>query len=250
MCSLKRILALPIIFAVWSNRALAGNLLPEKNFACSEPANLLLRERVSHPEWRPVVYVGGHRYKTPTDATGVWVDLTITAVGFRLERRFPERVETLWAERPDCKISRMEIKYSLRPVKHIQRFTDLDLRQKLDESRRKSTSGIFYFWSPHMNYSIRGLNELRAAGQSKGLTIIGILDSNADRNAAIQVAKRNHFSPDDLRTLDSVDLLERGPQNHFPSMIIFKNGRVVSPTIPGYNLPEKLDKILGEFLKG
>jgi len=123
-------------------------------------------------------------------------------------------------------------------------FTDEDVKKVLADNPK----GIIYAWSPHMALSLKALPELRKAAQKLGMTIVPVLDPYADPGFSKAEAKKNGLTTADLRRIESVEVLSRGVNLHYPSMLIFANGKFAQATISGYKEAAHYETVLNREL--
>ncbi len=122
-------------------------------------------------------------------------------------------------------------------------YTDLDLhRWELISKRQPRSLVLIYSWSPHMNLSIRGLDEVLAWEKDGGPRVVIILDSTADFELAKGVAQKHHWPNNKVLQVNMSDeLIQKGFRVHYPSYMFLEDGRWVSTIIPGDKpLPELL----------
>lgn len=116
-------------------------------------------------------------------------------------------------------------------------FTDAALARLLDAETLPGVSGILYIWSPHMPYSVQGLAEVLALGKRLELTVVPLLDPDADAGLAARVVQARHLPREVLRPMRSNRLLERGVTLHYPTLVLFREGRLLESMLPGYVSP-------------
>jgi len=105
-------------------------------------------------------------------------------------------------------------------------FTDKELNDLLLTNQ----PGIIYSWSPSMNYSVTGIEEIRMLCDLLGLTCTILLDPNSDQQLAHKIYQDDNI----YRKAASIELLFRGMFIHAPSILFYKQGKIMGPVIPGY----------------
>lgn len=146
-------------------------------------------------------------------------------------------------------------------------FTDKDLAGLIEHTR---SYGIIYVWSPHMGYSYSanvtrqgalhgvepgqapasGIENARHAmekvrdklGVSMSMTVIA--DSRASRrNVQSAFDRGNHdLKADHLKKMGSFELMMRSMGQHYPSLLVYGNGKIfrqIKPGVAGFSVYEK-----------
>jgi hypothetical protein len=127
----------------------------------------------------------------------------------------------------------------------LRAFSDADL----DRMEKTDKTFVVYTWSPHMNLSVRGLDEALAGENKNGTKVIAILDPACDRSIAEKIAKEHGWPDSVLRRNESASLLARGFRIHFPTYQFVAHGRLQGSVIPGYKSPKELTWFRQRFLK-
>lgn len=115
-------------------------------------------------------------------------------------------------------------------------FTDSKLEKLLKKSLEQSTSGIIYTWSPNMNLSITGADEIRSLAKKHGLELTLLHDSRASSRDI-----KSYNFVDSMKMRSKV-LMDKGMEIHFPSILIYRNGVLGKYSRPGYDTKESLEK--------
>lgn len=125
-------------------------------------------------------------------------------------------------------------------------FTDRTLENLLNTS----VAGVIYAWSPEMPYSIEGLLDVKKAAESVGAVFIPVLDPSSDVDMAMESLKQYGLQ-DQFRILQmrSEQLLVAGMTVHFPSLIVFKEKKLISPIYPGLQTVARYRSFILEKLK-
>ncbi len=183
---------------------------------------------------------------SPTNQLGVWVELKWSDdEPTELDRISAESVEKLtW--NAQC-ASHSEKKYQKKAQKSGSGFTDEDLLLTL---RKYPAGGAFYLWSPHMPCSVKGLKEAENAAKTLGVKVVALMDPTSNRKFANATAKREGFSPDALKEVDSLELIFRGLTVHAPSFLLFSGGEIRGEVLRGYRIATDYERFLMAHLKG
>lgn len=138
---------------------------------------------------------------------------------------------------PDCKIK-------------IKSF-DNDLKGFRDENLKKlvskNKSGMIYLWSPHMTISVQELSEIFLARKKIKTPFTILLDKNADMDLAKKMVSDLKLPIDYLLTMNSRKLEKFGVTIHFPSLVIYKNGKL-KKRVPGYTGVPGIQDMIKEHL--
>ncbi len=125
-------------------------------------------------------------------------------------------------------------------------FSDSNLLKLAKEKKNM----VFYMWSPHMPYSVRGLKELfEYSKKSKEFEFIFLLDPNANTKFAKKILKKNKLPVIFATKFYSLELKVRNALLHYPGVIFMKNGTFVSDVIPGLKSTNEYIKLARRFIK-
>jgi hypothetical protein len=123
----------------------------------------------------------------------------------------------------------------------VVKFSDEDFLKLQQQSRDRSRSVfLVYTWSPHMNLSVRGLEELMESGQNN-LILVPVLDPNANLEIATEIAKQKRWPAEVLRVNEARALIQRGSRVHYPSYSFLRKGQFQGPLLPGYKTGRQLE---------
>jgi len=100
-------------------------------------------------------------------------------------------------------------------------FSDENLHQLM----QKEKIGLIYAISPYMHLSIKGINTIKKIAKKLKLPILILVDPEA-RKAKSEIQKLGFL-------IASKQLFMRGISIHYPSLIIYKNGQIISDAFPG-----------------
>lgn len=122
------------------------------------------------------------------------------------------------------------------------RFDDSSLNQLLARSRANQTSGVIWVWSPRMNISSFGMSELKPIAALLDLEVTILVDPFLSEEEIYQNKYLNILINSQI--LDSQELIRRGALVHFPVLFVYKNGKLLTPSRPGYDEPGRLYEYL------
>lgn len=209
---------------------------------CVDAAVSQLDQWETQRTWERVVdgADGARTHRSPTQTIGIWVETRIHgAAGVEILRLTPENTVRIAFKPPACvpKLAILETFHD--PAKMAAAFTDEDLSALLAQNKHV----VIYAWSPHMPYSSMGLknakaaidalNERREAAGEATIQLVPLLDPHANRLLALRVAKAEGIAKSALRRIESLELLYRGLNQHFPAMLVASEGKITSPVVPG-----------------
>ncbi|MGE0362491.1 MAG: hypothetical protein AB7H93_24580 [Vicinamibacterales bacterium] len=192
------------------------------------------------PLVQPAIAPGDVVRHWPTSTPGVWLVERISGADTTLARVAPDAIVTMrWAA--DCRVSRDERR---RPAAAPPAFRDADLAALLAGRR----DGALYFWSPHMPLSVDGYAHAVSAARARGLTVEPLLDPASNREFAAASLAAGALPASALRVADAVELQFRELTLHAPALLVFADGRLRGPVLPGYKTMDEyaafLDRIL------
>jgi hypothetical protein len=122
-------------------------------------------------------------------------------------------------------------------------FSDGDLRTRLAIGGR----GALYVWSPHMPLSVDGYRQLEPAARSRQVAVDVLLDPAANRDFA-RAALAAGLPASALRVVDAVELEFREATVHAPSLLVYRDGRVVEAILRGYRTTAEYEQFLDREL--
>lgn len=131
---------------------------------------------------------------------------------------------------------------------HANSFTDKHLRVLLAQSEIKQSSGLIYIWSPRMNLSILGAHEIQVVAHKLNLEVTFVLDPAAVSEEVKEVVTQYPLLQQTPK-LESETLIGMNMKIHFPSLIIYQNGKLLSISRPGYDEPERVEEYLTRRLQ-
>lgn len=122
-----------------------------------------------------------------------------------------------------------------------RKFNDRELAQLIERNK----TGLIYAWSPHMPLSIDGINEIKQAAAKLNLPVTFVLSPHANMEFAKKVLNEKKLPAEYLKVYDSLEMVERGSSLHFPSLLIYQNGKLFRRARPGH----EVSKIFETYLK-
>jgi hypothetical protein len=210
-----------------------------EDHACNAAITATLKEWVAKPDWKETAppEAESRAFRTQGSELGTSIDLVIYEDGTAeaIRKTSDTTLVAMWSA-PDCtpKIAAEARKPSQ------DAFTDAELKKVLGAHAK----GVVYFWSPHMHLSLKALPELRKAASKLGLTVVTALDPWADPAFARKTASANGLGQSDLRRVESVEMLSRGVNIHYPSAVAFAGGKLSPALITGYKEASEFETLL------
>ncbi|MEN0057772.1 MAG: hypothetical protein AAGB31_02965 [Bdellovibrio sp.] len=129
-----------------------------------------------------------------------------------------------------------------------EQYSDFDLKKIMNVSRsQKEKNYLFYVWSPSMNLSIVGVNELRRACQQFGYELIVVADPMASAKDIRKILYSQNWPASYGKQLTSEELKSYNFLVHFPALLILKDGAIQGEVRPGYDEPERLKNFLKQI---
>lgn len=249
---------------IWSSAALA-NFLPSgvKPPLCDQQVQSHLQTIFSpgtSPHWSRVVDPDFETtaYRVSTHI-GEWYELHVSeGKAPQLLTFSPESTHQISWNEKDCHKDDLAQKplqiFSQEKDPEALAFTDADLKKLLSSGKK----GMIYMWSPHMVYSVEQSENYAAVARKKKMEFTAVLDPMvpvAEAAAAMKTQKkavvgsRRIASVSDLRKLNSIDLYMREATLHFPTVFVYKNGKIHPHRIIGVLTPQGLSNAVDQWLE-
>ncbi len=213
----------------------ASTTLPERfsGAQCGENVDTWIRPYGIHGEGFsvPAAQRNETLFKYPTSTIGRWLLLEFGESSAKVSLVSPETIL----------VAQWDDKCVLSEASELPPFTTKDgsfTDQHLSALLETAGTGVIYTWSPHMNFSVKGIPEIFEVCSSLEVTCQVLLDPNADSKLAKMVGEKEGISADILRQPASVELLFRDLYNHSPSLLLFQDGKLRGPVVPGYRSKE------------
>ncbi len=200
---------------------------PAKEFRCWKSMQNALNDAGVIDNWRPKMKPDlTFQYLRPTRQLSRWVVLEKI-----------KNEEFLIRETP---VQQMIIRYdqnctpavAVRPVKIYDiagGFNDVRLAQTLSQNK----AGIIYAWSPGMGLSFDGIKEVRKVAEKKKLPLTLVMDPYADEKVALKSLAAAGLSDVKIQKISSLELVNRNTLIHFPNFMMYRDGLIVGPMVPG-----------------
>lgn len=214
-----------------------------KRSPCSKQILGTIQRYTHSPQW---VLKARHAngptiYTTTTGEIGVWLQLEFSQSTTTLTRVSPKsRLQIRWADRCVPRILTSHEQYDEKLLQDA--FTDDTLKRLLDTR----PAGVIYAWSPHMPYSLVGIDTIRSVTKKLGIALTLVMDPNADETFAKDQAK-GKVHPSGFSRIESIELLNRGMTMHFPSLLVYAKGKFVSPLYPGVKSKKDYESFIKQF---
>ena len=172
---------------------------------------------------------GGRVWRLPTDQLGVWVTVGVDPGASPTLARIDGRDTLRVSFGPSCEPSRSVLRASS-AAPSGGAYGDDDMTALVGDGR----SGVIYVWSPHMPLSVDAYHHVTHATEALGVSLTSLLDPAADADYARRVARAAGIPQRALRPFRSVELVFRNATLHAPSVLVYRNGRMIGLAIPGY----------------
>ena len=236
------------LISLWANTAVPANYNDELSGAeCFEVAAVYLDEWQARDEFLHSPQESGAQsvLRSPTRTFGVWVIVQLTS----------ERVTAISRISPD---EMLQVDFDTDCEPSVNRVAGLfgqgqDRSTALGDAEAEQIvenhrAGIFYSWSPHMPLSVSGYDEIESAAKSLGLTLVAVLSDHANAEFAAEQSELSGIPAQALQRNRSVELIMRDLQVHAPAILIFRDGKFVSPTLPGFRYAKDYEALISKFL--
>jgi len=214
---------------------------------CSEFAAIYLEEWQTRDEFllSPQVTMAESLFRSPTRNFGVWAIVhVITDRVMAVSRVSPdEMLRVTFDDLCEPSSSRIAGLFG-REQDGSTVIGDADAERILKENQ----AGIFYSWSPHMPLSVNGYEEIESATNALGLTLVAVLSDHTNDDFASEQSELSGIPANALQRNRSVELIMRDLQVHAPAILIFDDGKFVSPTLPGFRYAKDYETLISRFL--
>jgi hypothetical protein len=181
--------------------------------------------------------------RSPTHDIGVWVIVRITDGRVDSLLRVSADRESVAVLGEGCRIGSSE-----RPKALAADTSGLLTDDQVNAILAGGPAGVFYAWSPHMPLSVDGLNEILAAGQRLDIPVTLVLSRHANSRYARDRASGLQLPDGAFRISHSIELEMRDFNVHAPAILVYDNGRFVSPVIPGFRYAADYEALIVRFL--
>lgn len=122
-------------------------------------------------------------------------------------------------------------------------FTD----QEIEKFITNKKTGIIYVWSPRMGLSEKGLKEIKLASKAMKLPVLLLMDKDVTDKEYETLSKK--IGQEVTRRIDSFDFKMRNVSMHFPALMVFKDGKILSGVKYGYENAEGYQRDLRSKLR-
>jgi hypothetical protein len=223
-------------------QAHAKEIFPFSNFVCAPEALKTLAQwqvaDASRSDWKKEAANSPIQiYRTHGQALGEWVDLEILSNHeTKLEHLFPDgKKEVVFYQKQNCDRAQWTVqtpptKSSIENKSGLAKFTDQDLAKLLADQK----NGILYIWSPNMSLSQKGVHDIAASAKDLGLNLTYLMDPVADEGYAREFIKKQNLPKEATRRVASLEIGGRGATLHYPSLMLYRDGKVCGTVQRGY----------------
>lgn len=218
------------------------------NHPCQHAINHQLEQWQASNEVKPSPdsTLQGSAYKISTPVIGRWVLLRKEAKLIHLskiERKItPNHIEAThinvitWNN--DCAITEEEKRLPLSITD--QDFNDENLKTVIKNNKM----GVIYLWSPHMLLAVDGVNELADITKALGVTYTPLLDPKANIRFANKTVAERGLPQKSLTVARALEFQFRDMYIHSPTLLLYKDGKIIGPSIPGYRSPTHYRQVI------
>lgn len=188
--------------------------------------------------------LGGRSWRLPTRQLGAWIVVTIDPdlrpTLTRIDAREARRITFDDACSVEQRVQPMQAGAS-----GAGAFDDDSLRALVGSHR----VGVIYVWSPHMPLSVDGYRSVARVARDLGIAMTAVLDPNANARYAQAVASSARLPADALTPFRSVEMVFRNATTHAPSVLIYRNRRVIGLAVPGYRDEAGYKALIDSYLE-
>lgn len=187
-------------------------------------------------------------FKSATENKNVILELATADGQTRIKRSdLRNMVVYDFATASKCEMKMSVHKFDKSKSKKLPEFTDIEVGKLIKESSQNQSTILFYLWSPNMNLSVKGVNEIKKVAEEMGMGLVVMADSSSADDRIKKTAMAQGWPWEYGFTLEADLLKSRNMGIHFPALIVLKNGELSNSMRPGYDAPERLKKFLSSI---
>lgn len=216
---------------------------PEKEFKCFSQMNKLIEYEKPKGEWRKKINPDmSLSFIRPTKVLSRWI---------RIERSREQEIfkrQTPYDEMIVSYDRNCQGKMSVRKISNYDLkggFNDFALAELLS----KNPKGLILSWSPHMNLSVEAIKYAQETATNKKLPLTILLDPYSDFKKAQALLVKKGMSDIEMKKISSFELINRNVLLHFPNLVMYKNGEIIGPLIPGLLNSSDYSYLAGKYLE-
>ncbi len=241
---------LSLLLVLMGTRAIASvssmpqSQKPEKAFVCWKQMQSLIKRDGVVQTWRAKMRPDNtFKYTAPTGKLSRWWTLDKEAGYELVVKESPyDRLIVRYSTTNKCAPEVATV-----PVKApIDGFTDAELARTLKNAQG---GGLIYSWSPLMDHSVRGIKAIREVAEKNKLALTIVLDPNVKEADALKALKKEGITGVKLTKSHSLELVKRNTLMHYPNIVMYKNGRMVGPMVPGIMGKTTYSRVVGKYLE-
>ena len=213
---------------------------PDSSARCASTERSIGTEWGATDEWRALAPIPVPREASPTGKTGVWIErwhLANGATELRQVSAAQTNIATIDESSCTPRTAVRVRSYNADSMRNT--FTDTSL----DSLMRVNARGMVYVWSPRMPLSVTGLTEARAAAQMLGISFTAVVaETNDAELRELTTRVPNVISANDEQRMESLELVYRNANIHYPTALFYQDGRIVDGVFAGYKNRETFAK--------
>jgi hypothetical protein len=216
---------------------------PAGEFKCFKQMKDIIKDNSPVGEWRMKVKPDlTPQYLRPTKTLSKWIKLEKNQNEEIVIRETPFDQMIVRFDK-NCKRSMSVVKTNYYQTPNG--FTDYKLAQTV----QKNKSGIIYTWSPNMNLSVEGIKYIQEVAKNKKLSLTIVLDPYANEAKAKKMLTKNGLGKIQVQKLSSIEMINRNTLLHFPNILMFKDGKMQGPMVPGLLSSHDYSIIIKKYLE-
>lgn len=241
---------LSLLLVLMGTRAIASvssmpvSQKPEKAFVCWKAMQPLFQRDGVVETWRAKMRPDNtFMYTAPTGKLSRWWTLDKEAGYELLVKESPyDRMIVRYSTGNKCAPEVATVALNA----PVDGFTDAELARTLKNGQG---GGLIYSWSPFMDHSVRGIKTIREVAKKNNLALTLVLDPNVKEADALSALKSAGITDVKLTKMHSFELRKRNTLMHFPNIVMYKNGRMVGPMVPGVMGQTTYSRVVGKYLE-
>lgn len=213
---------------------------------CSQQAEKILQDGWhSSNQWRPVTTPRDFvkTFRSPTDTIGTWVEKVIAdGMIVQLAQINADRIVHI-AFDDHCRVQTKTSQVT-KPQDGKNLVTDKVIARTVATGK----PGAFYVWSPHMQIAVLGLIEAQAAAKKAGIRLTAVLSKESQLAYAEDANKQYRLGLDPILKSHAVEFTLRNIEQHLPSMVLYRDGKILNKPYRGHEDRDVYEKIFRDYL--
>lgn len=179
-------------------------------------------------------------FRSPTKTFGTWIEIQIfkqTSPKLAIINNLITREITLNNSCASSEKINPGLDFQITQSAAPATWLNDEVLQKIIKHNPK---GLIYIWSPGMSFSAKYYKHFQTVAEKLKIKFIPVIDPNANI-ASVNKAQKVYGLPESTLKLNSVEIYMREVMTHFPTTLLFKNGKLSHRPIVGVMEVDQLE---------